>query len=123
MLAEIVFKKSKHHKRLRLFDTFEGMPDADSGRDLHKRGDFSDTSLAAVKDSVRHDNLVSYYPGFIPDTFQRLEDSKIALAHVDVDTYQSVLDCSRFIYPRLSPGGFIIFDDYAYPSCPGARGR
>jgi O-methyltransferase len=50
-----------------------------------------------------------------------MEDSRLAFAHVDVDIYQSVLDCCRFIMPRMLRGGFVVFDDYGFPSCPGAR--
>ena len=50
-----------------------------------------------------------------------MNDDKISFAHIDVDIYRSTLDCCTFIYPRLSPGGFIICDDYGFPSCPGAR--
>ena len=121
MLAELLFKKGESGKRLCLFDTFEGMPDTDPRIDLHRRGDFSDTSLSLVKEAVGHDDLVSYHPGFIPDTFSGLEDAKIVLAHVDVDIYRSVRDCCEFIFPRLCPGGFMTFDDYGVPSCPGAR--
>jgi O-methyltransferase len=32
-----------------------------------------------------------------------------------------VLDCCHFIYPRLLAGGFMVFDDYGFPSCFGAR--
>lgn len=46
---------------------------------------------------------------------------RIAFAHIDLDIYQSILDSCRFIYPRLSPGGVIVFDDYGFMSCPGAR--
>ncbi|MFZ0215142.1 MAG: TylF/MycF/NovP-related O-methyltransferase, partial [Candidatus Dormiibacterota bacterium] len=61
------------------------------------------------------------HPGYIPDTFQGLDVQRIAWAHVDVDIYQSVLDCIDFIYPRLVPGGYMIFDDYGFPSCVSAR--
>jgi O-methyltransferase len=121
MLAEILFRNHDTKKRLCLFDTFEGMPDADPDKDFHKQGDFADTSLAAVKRLVGHEDLVSYYAGVIPDSFSALESSQIALAHIDVDIYKSVLDCCKFIFPRLSPGGFMVFDDYGLPSCPGAR--
>jgi len=122
MLAELIARMAsarKHH--LRLFDTFSGMPDTDREKDLHQRGDFADTSLEGVRSVVGHDEIVSYHQGFIPDTFKGLESSQIALAHVDVDIYQSVLDCCRFIFPRLTYGGFMVFDDYGFPSCPGAR--
>jgi len=108
-------------KRLYLFDTFQGMPETDSAKDSHQRGDFADTSREAVASYVGHADLCILRPGFIPDTFAGLESAKIAFAHIDVDIYRSILDCLEFIWPRLSLGGFIVFDDYGFPSCPGAR--
>jgi len=106
--------------RLRLFDTFEGMPETDAARDTHKAGDFSDTSLEAVRSRV-HGNFVHFHKGLIPETFSGLESSRIAFAHVDVDIYSAILACCEFIFPRLCVGGFMVFDDYGFPSCPGAR--
>jgi O-methyltransferase len=108
-------------ERLRLFDTFAGMPETDASRDYHKQGDFADTSMEAVRDLVGHPGRVTLHPGFIPATFAGLEDARIAFAHVDVDIYRSVIDCCEFILPRLATGGVLIFDDYGFPTCPGAR--
>lgn len=107
-------------RELRLFDTFEGMPETDGVRDLHKAGDFSDTSLESVRSRVRGD-FVHFHKGLIPATFSGLESARIAFAHVDTDIYNSVLACCEFIFPRLCVGGFMIFDDYGFPFCPGAR--
>jgi O-methyltransferase len=107
-------------RTLRLFDTFEGMPETDATRDLHKAGDFSDTSLESVQSRVKGDG-VHFHKGLIPDTFRGLESSRIAFAHVDVDIYISVRACCEFIFPRLCIGGFMVFDDYGAPTCPGAR--
>jgi O-methyltransferase len=106
--------------QLRLFDTFEGMPETDAARDLHKAGDFSDTSLEAVRSRVRGD-FVHFHKGLIPTTFSGLESARIAFAHVDVDIHSAILACCDFIFPRLCVGGFMVFDDYGFPSCPGAR--
>lgn len=119
VLAKVVSKTKG--KKLRLFDSFEGMPATDPNLDYHNEGDFSDNSLSAVRQRVGDDSFVEFHPGFIPKTFNDLGGREIAFAHVDVDIYQSVLDCCEFIYPRLSPGGVLIFDDYGFPSCPGAR--
>ena len=120
MLAQVVHDSSSA-KRLHLFDTFGGMPETDHAIDLHRKGDFSDTTLDAVRNYVKHVNVTVYHPGFIPDTFQGLENSRIAFAHIDVDIRQSVADCCDFIFPRLSAGGFLVFDDYGFPSCFGAK--
>lgn len=114
-----------HHyapqKRLFLFDTFEGMPETDPAKDWHRKGDFCDTSLEAVSAQVGFEKQCVFRKGFIPDTFKGLEDSVIAFAHIDVDIHKSIIDSLNFIWPRLSPGGGIVFDDYGFPTCPGAR--
>jgi O-methyltransferase len=105
---------------LHLFDTFLGMPTSRK-HDHHKFGDFSDTSSEAVSSFVGREDSILYHKGLIPHTFKGLESAHIALSHIDVDIYQSVLDCCEFFYPRTVRGGFLIFDDYGFPSCPGAR--
>lgn len=108
-------------KKLYLFDTFTGMPATDETRDLHKKGDFSDTSAETVLAYINSPNVAVLRKGYIPDTFSGLESHRIAFAHIDLDIYKSVNDSLNFIWPRLSIGGFIVIDDYGFPSCPGAR--
>lgn len=120
MLAALLQEKAPT-KRLYLFDTFEGMPETDAEKDWHKKGDFSDTSRESVTAYVGHPDLCVVRQGFIPTTFAGLETAQIALAHIDVDIYKSIIDSLEFIWPRLSLGGFVIFDDYGFRTCPGAR--
>ena len=97
------------------------MPETDEKLDLVRKGDFSDTSLEEVRRVVGNPNRVEFHPGWIPDTFHNMSDAQVALAHVDVDIYRSILDCCEFIYPRLKTGGVMVFDDYGFATCPGAR--
>jgi O-methyltransferase len=120
MMAAILNDKAPS-KRLHLFDTFEGMPVTDAKKDWHKKGDFADTSVEAVTNYIGRDDLCVVHPGFIPDTFAGLESAQAAFVHIDVDIYRSILDCLDFVWPRLSSGGFVVFDDYGFPTCPGAR--
>jgi O-methyltransferase len=108
-------------KELYLFDTFKGMPPVNKQEDLHNENDFNDITLDLVKDFVGEDLKTHFIQGFIPDTFKDLQDIKIAFAHIDVDIYKSVWDCCEFIWSRLSVGGIIVFDDYGFDSCPGAK--
>ncbi len=117
LLADVV---RDSRRPLRLFDTFSGMPPVRKALDWHQEGDFADTSLPAVRRLVDYDCAV-FHKGVIPESFAGLGPSRIAFAHVDVDLYQSVFDSSAFLYPRLAPGGFLVFDDYGWPSCVGAR--
>jgi len=122
MLAELIrLKGNSEGCTLRLFDTFAGMPQTSKQYDLHSRGDFSDTSLEAVRAIIGAADRVAFHPGLIPETFASRENTSIAFSHIDVDIYQSVRDCSEFIYHRLVAGGVMVFDDYGFPSCPGAR--
>ncbi len=121
LLAEVVATTQPARTRLHLFDTFQGMPGTDPKKDLHKRGDFADTSLRAVRERVGREDVVSFHEGLVPDSFAGFEESHIAFAHIDVDIWQSVTDCCEFIVPRLVHGGFMVFDDYGFPTCPGAR--
>lgn len=107
-------------RKFYLFDSFEGMRQV-SKVDRHSAGDFSDTSLEAVRAVVGSEPFIDYRKGWVPETFAGLEQSRFCFAHIDLDLYQGVLDCLSFVYPRLSSGGAIVFDDYGFASCPGAR--
>ncbi len=106
---------------IHLFDTFEGMPSTDPGRDAHRKGDFSDTSLESVKRNLEGCRNVAFYPGIFPATSSPVADLRFSLAHIDVDIYRSVIDCCEFFLPRMIQGGVIVFDDYGFESCPGAK--
>lgn len=121
LIEESLQSGTGHPTVLRLFDSFEGMPPVMEALDTHRPGDFTDTSIESVQALVGTADWIDFRKGWIPETFTGLTDSRIRLAHVDVDLYQSVRDCCEFIYPRLVPGGIVVFDDYGPASCPGAR--
>jgi O-methyltransferase len=106
---------------LRLFDTFSGMPEVDGARDKHKAGDFADTSLQAVRRVVGAPPWIDYREGCVPETFAGLDSSAIRFAHLDLDLHGSTRAACEFVYPRLAAGGIIVFDDYGFWTCPGAR--
>lgn len=108
-------------KALYLFDTFEGMPDVDAKLDIHRAGDLADTSLAKVQQLLAGQPTVVYRQGRFPATAAGLEAERFCFVHVDVDIYQSVIDCCNFFEPRLVPGGVMVFDDYGFLSTPGAK--
>lgn len=109
-------------QQIHLFDTFCGMPVAESGVDLHRAGDFSDTTAESVSNLLQDFNNIHLYPGLFPDSLPPgWDEHRFSLVHIDVDIFSSTLACCQFFYPRLSPGGVMIMDDYGFPSCPGVR--
>jgi O-methyltransferase len=121
MLARLFAENCSKEVTFHLFDTFAGMPETDSNRDLHKKGVYSNTSIEDVRKIVGDYDFVKYHKGFIPDTFSGCGINRISFAHIDVDIYKSVMDCCNYVYPKLVTCAFMVFDDYGFPSCPGGR--
>jgi len=110
-------------KTLHLFDSFQGLSEATPGKDnYYKKGDFADTSEQAVRRLLADfsDN-VEFHVGWIPETFRNLPERMYSFVHVDVDLFQPALDCCNYYYPRLVPGGAMVFDDYGFPACRGEK--
>lgn len=102
-------------------DTFAGMPEP-ADRDKHLAGLFADTSVEAVMRTIAaygYDN-VRLVPGVFPAVVADLQET-FCFVHVDCDLYTSVRDCCNYFWPRLVPGGILIFDDYVTEACLGAR--
>jgi len=109
------------HKMIHGFDTFTGMPKTDSEHDLFKEGDLGRVSLAKVKNYLSDLPNIRLYPGFFPATAKSLVNKRFSLAHIDADIYKSIWDSCVFFYPRMVSGGIILFDDYGFITCPGAK--
>ncbi|MGD9646038.1 MAG: TylF/MycF/NovP-related O-methyltransferase [Pirellulales bacterium] len=120
MLARLIGEQSKSARELHLFDTFAGMPPTHEADTYYKGGEFADTSLESVRAQVNAD-FVRFHPGRIPETFADCGQLSLAFAHIDLDVYESIRDATAFVYPRLAVGGVMVFDDYAWSTCPGAR--
>lgn len=59
--------------------------------------------------------------GWIPEVFATLPVTRWSFVHIDVDLYDPTLSGLEYFYPRMSPGGVIICDDYGALLFPGAR--
>ena len=94
---------------LYLYDTFTGIPyrNVEKG-DTHVVGDFSDVNEAEVRAAIPD---AIFCKGVFPDTL--VEMGPISFVHCDCDQYQAVKDVITHLYPKLLPGGMIVFDDYA----------
>jgi O-methyltransferase len=108
-------------RKLHLFDTFGGMPNTDVQRDLLGEGDFANTSLEDVRSFLAPHRSPVFHQGEFPGTSGPVENERFSLVHCDADIASSVEACCEFFYPRLVPGGVIVFDDYGFTSTPGAK--
>lgn len=99
------------------------MPEVNVAVDLHKKGDFSDSSLRDVREYLSRFSEVHFHQGFFPDSARRAlpSGSRFSFVNLDVDIYESTLAGLKFFYPRMMPGGVIISHDYHSISCPGVK--
>ncbi|MEA2931800.1 MAG: O-methyltransferase [Actinomycetota bacterium] len=116
-------------KKIYACDSFEGFDRAELARErsagLSASSDdaFTSTSLDYVRAKLRAldlDDIVVPVPGYFQDTLAAL-DVEPAFAFVDCDLRDSVVYCAETLWPRLPPGGRMVFDDYLAGEFPGAR--
>lgn len=117
----IAYATEGNAKPFYLFDTFKGMPKVNESIDLHKEGDFIDTSLDSVKERFSNTKNVIFCQGIFPATADPAKNEKFSFVYIDVDIYQSTLDSLKFFYPKMLSGGFIVFDDYMGKNTPGVK--
>lgn len=91
-----------------LFDTFAGIP-YKGEFDSHVVGDFSDTSLEEVQESIPYAKITK---GIFPQSAESLDLPGVAFVHLDCDQYQSIKEAALFLSPKMVKGGIMWFDDY-----------
>lgn len=113
---------AQHFPRRKLFgfDTFEGLPSPGKFDNVHKRGDFGDTSFEEVSQHLSSFPNVKLIKGFYPDSDILPAVPQVAFAFVDVDLYGSTYRSIVHLAPRMVSGGRIYCDDAFLPSCEGA---
>jgi O-methyltransferase len=105
-----------------LCDTFSGVVKAGALDRHYDGGEHSDTSAGIVRE-LAHKlalNNVEILQGIFPDeTGHRVETRRFRLCHIDVDVYESASEILRWVWPRMMPGGIVVFDDYGFLSTGG----
>ncbi len=114
-------------RRLWLFDSFSGLPEASAEADaqsphvssgLWSMGACRGLTAAELRKQVSRflDNeRIVVSEGWFADTVPRIpEAAKFAIVHVDGDLYQSAMDCLTPLLRRrqISAGALVIFDDW-----------
>ncbi|MEZ4553687.1 MAG: TylF/MycF/NovP-related O-methyltransferase [Dehalococcoidia bacterium] len=73
-------------------------------------------SLRAVRSHFARygllDSQVLFLQGFFADTLPRTPIDSIAVLRLDGDTYESTRSVLDLLYDKVSPGGYVIIDDY-----------
>lgn len=118
-------------RRVWVADSFKGLPRPDPRRYPKDAGDqhWTQRLLAVSIDEVRAnfdrygllDEQVRFLPGWFSDTLVNAPIDRLAVLRIDADMYQSTMEALRYLYPKVSAGGYIIIDDYgAVAGCKAA---
>lgn len=109
-------------RKVWLADSFQGLPKPDAARYPADAGDtlHTQTGLAVGAEQVRHnferygllDDDVKFLVGWFKDTLPTAPIEKLSLMRLDGDMYESTIQAIEALYPKLSPGGFCIIDDF-----------
>lgn len=104
--------KAKGDKLLRLFDTYEGLPESsEEDRGVHKKHQYA-CSLEEVQAYVDGFENVQFHKGLFPDSVEGVEENQYCFCHFDVDLYDGTKACLEYFYPRMVSGGIMISHDY-----------
>jgi O-methyltransferase len=94
-----------------IYDKFGGPGDITSCQDL-------------IEKTIKYPSgFVNYHKGWFQNTVPVMANriEKIAILRLDGDWYESTKICLDYLYDKVVPGGFIIFDDYGlYSGCKKA---
>jgi hypothetical protein len=120
-----------HHDGQRtvwLADSFRGIPPTgpdghhlDQALSLDQANDVLGVSRHQVEENFRRygllDAQVRFLEGWFSDTLPAAPIRALALLRLDGDLYKSTTDALTHLYPKVSPGGFVIIDDFEIEAC------
>lgn len=102
-------------------DTFDGLADA-GGHDGPLTNKMFQNELPQVRAELEDMPNVTLVAGYFPLSAHE-GMGKFSFVHIDVDTYQSVLNCFNYFSTRMVSGGLLALDDVlpGRNGCPGAQ--
>lgn len=114
-------------RKVWLADSFRGLPRSNRSEDSDYEMDASRLPVLAVGSAeVRRnferfgllDEQVRFLPGWFEESLPDSDTGPLAVLRVDCDLYASTSAVLDSLYQRVSPGGWVIIDDYhMLPPC------
>jgi len=131
MMSDRLWSQKTNRNQIRQFygfDSFEGFPkfsnkDHLNGYGVFQEGQFKDTNIELVRKTILDQGLpiekVHLIVGLFSETLSSLtikdnsiENSLVAIAHIDCDLYSSAKECLDYLDGRFVDGAVLLFDDW-----------
>lgn len=135
MIAHVLKHRGVRNRKIFLFDTFEGMPQATkededfAGKQASEimeentgnknatiwcLADLADVKANMAKTGL-NPNQIEYVKGMVEDTIPNAADiGQISLLRLDTDWYESTRHELVHYFPKVSKNGVVIIDDYGH---------
>lgn len=114
---------AKANKSFYLLDTFEGLADEllsdkekAAGKKEHFANEYRDC-YAQVVQTFKDFPFVKIIKGMVPGTLSRVAAGKVAFLSIDMNCIAPEIAALNYFWEKLSKGGIIVLDDYAYVTC------
>ena len=114
---------AKAGKNFYLLDTFEGLSEKllteaekAAGKKEHFANVYKDC-YEEVLQTFAAFPFVKIIKGTVPDTLEKVASEKIAFLSVDMNSVIPEIAALNYFWGKLSKGGMIVLDDYAYVTC------
>jgi hypothetical protein len=129
--AKLIYKLMDPSRTLYCIDTFEGFVESDlqaektvNPASTWQVGNFLETSpeyvASYVGDGIPPANFKAI-KGWFPQAYAGLEERRWRFIHLDMDLYEPTRIAMDMLWPRLVPGGVMVFHDYDNLSFPGVK--
>ncbi len=109
-------------RKIHLFDSFKGVPPATDEKNeaawrttkkhYTAKSTRNNTAAHLKKWGVDFQHLV-WHEGWFKDTLPQAQIDQVALLRIDVDIYESTVECLDYFMPKVPTGGIVIVDDWA----------
>jgi hypothetical protein len=108
-----------------LLDTFSGLDprfvtveeaqgDAMTKNREHLQDGFYVSGVERVERNFAEWSNVRIIVGTVPETLSQVDSDRVAYVHLDMNCAPPEIAAAEHLWPRLTPGGMMLFDDYGY---------
>ena len=114
-LSTLLISRVACSRPYHLLDSFEGFPELSQHDPASRRHDFQDAEFGTLRNLFRNFPNVVIHKGWFRETLPQMPERNYSMVYVDCDLYEGTRELCEYFYPRLSPGGCLLFHDYWYP--------
>lgn len=115
MIAEYVGLDQLPQKKLRMFDTFSGIPerylDARSAQAF--AGVYGDCYAEVVQTFARYENAI-VVRGVVPDVLPAAHVEGVCFLSIDLNCVEPSIAAAEYFWPRMARGAAMVLDDYNF---------